>query len=364
MIPFLLAAAGGYLIAQSRKDSSYEDGGLFEEGGMTDEIKEGDVLEADYEKEYINYYKVVSINKENPKDIIVTFQNVNPTQKEITQTLSSLNDEIKQGKYELVTKVNKNGYSTGNYIQKQNNIVREGNYLKEVVEKQPVFRVIFFDEGRNEWSLRDTYDESLDRIGNETIKDMIKDGSLQKKLNKVFYKKGGTIQQLSFLGDGAFIDDYEATLKKKGNFIIGRTSHFGSEEPRFLATKNDYGNIFKSDLQWVKSGNIGIVVFSNKRKAQEFIDKFSIDKSNIIDIPTYLIAFKKESLKELNERVAKHLKEADDFEWEADKHYEYRRDDLYDEAYENAKKQRNLANNLIKEYNQKYKENILIRQKE
>lgn len=185
MIPFLLSAVGGYLIAQSRKDdTSYEDGG---------EIKEGDVLEADYEREYINYYKVVSINKENPKDIIVTFQNGN--EKEITQTLSSLNDEIKQGKYELVTKVYKNGYSTGNYIQKQNNIVREGNYLKEVLEKQPVFRVEFFDEGRNEWSLRDTYDESLDRIDNETIKNMIKDGSLQKKLNKVFYKKGGTIDE-------------------------------------------------------------------------------------------------------------------------------------------------------------------------
>jgi len=34
MIPYILAAVGGYLIAQSRKDSQYADGGMTAKGGV------------------------------------------------------------------------------------------------------------------------------------------------------------------------------------------------------------------------------------------------------------------------------------------------------------------------------------------
>lgn len=193
MIPYLLAIAGGYLIGQSRKTFA-----KMEDGGMTDiEIKEGDVFEADYEKEYINIYKVLKIEKDN-KDSKVTFENVNPTQKVITQNLSSLNNEIAEGKYELVTKVVKYGYETGNYTPKKNNIVREGNYLKEVVSKQPVYKVTFYDEGRDEWALRDVYDSSLMRETTQTIKEMIESGSLQKPLKKIIYAKGGGVGKYQY----------------------------------------------------------------------------------------------------------------------------------------------------------------------
>jgi hypothetical protein len=39
MIPYILAAVGGYLIAQSRKDSQYADGGMMAKGGITDPDK-------------------------------------------------------------------------------------------------------------------------------------------------------------------------------------------------------------------------------------------------------------------------------------------------------------------------------------
>lgn len=184
MIPFLLSIAGGYLIGQSRKQDSFS----YEEGGL---VKEGDLFEADYEKEYENIYKVVKIEKDKSGDSIVTFQNINPTQKEIKEKLSSLNDEIKEGKYQVLKKVIKHGYETGSYIPKENNIVREGNYLKEVVTRQPVYKVTFYDEGRDEWSLRDLYDESLMREGSQTIKEMIESGSLQPKMRKLMMAKGG-----------------------------------------------------------------------------------------------------------------------------------------------------------------------------
>lgn len=184
---------------------------FFDDGGMTDddiEINEGDIFEADYEKEYENYYKVIKIERIN-KDADVTFENVNPTKDTITKKLSELNDEVKEGKYQVLTKVKKNTGLYSNYLPKQNNIIREGNYLKEVVTKQPNYKLTFYDEGRDEWALRDVYDLSLDRERTATIKKMIKSGSLQKQIKKIFYSKGGTIEEALERFDVTKLDAFE-----------------------------------------------------------------------------------------------------------------------------------------------------------
>jgi hypothetical protein len=200
MIPFLLAAVGGYLIGQSRRDEQYAKGGMADGGGVGYENWQMVVVSKELQKDGGRYHKdrflVSARNIEEAKEIATKLWN-----KEFGDTDLSIVNVMSESLYRLKYI---DQYADGGMMAKGGGVYSLDYFKNKLEELDPDGNTIVeYDEEKNEWYWED-YKNDVYKDGFESEYDAYDNllGHLDSSYAKGGYMaKGGVVEHGLRKGD-------------------------------------------------------------------------------------------------------------------------------------------------------------------